>query len=177
MNNGLRYLLVYATGLIIGSVVTYTLVNDSFEDDWYEEPECVEVEEQPVIDEVVEEKKEEKEYTSVEQYRDMIRNLHYNKDESKKEVDDLPEPYVIDPMEFDTIDDYETVSLTYYADGVLTDEQDIPVPEDEIDALVGIDSLDHFGEYEEDSVFVRNDEMKTDFEILLDEREYSEVVQ
>lgn len=43
--------------------------------------------------------------------------------------------------------------------------------------LLGIDSLNHFGEYEDDSVFVRNDARKCDYEILLDQRTYSEVAE
>ena len=50
------------------------------------------------------------------------------------------------------------------------DEDDSPIVD--IEYLVGEDSLDHFGEYEDDSVFVRNDDLKTDFEILLDEASY-----
>ena len=44
--------------------------------------------------------------------------------------------------------------------------------EDEIEECVGLDSLTHFGEYEEDSVFVRNDNLKIDYEILRDEDDY-----
>jgi hypothetical protein len=63
--------------------------------------------------------------------------------------------------------------LTYYSDGVLTDEND-EVLED-VEDIIGIDSLNHFGEYEEDSVYVRNDEKLCDYEILLDNRNYSDV--
>ena len=47
---------------------------------------------------------------------------------------------------------------------------------DNVDDVVGVDSLTHFGEYEEDSVFVRNDLLQTDYEILRDPRKYSDVV-
>ena len=47
---------------------------------------------------------------------------------------------------------------------------------DDIEETVGIDSLTHFGEYEDDSVFVRNDERKCDYEILLDDRDYEDCV-
>ena len=41
--------------------------------------------------------------------------------------------------------------------------------------LCGIgDALDHFGEYEEDAVFARNDAKRCDYEILKDERTYAE---
>jgi hypothetical protein len=45
-----------------------------------------------------------------------------------------------------------------------------------VDDVVGFESLNRFGEYEDDSVFVRNDRLKCDYEILLDRRKYSDVV-
>ena len=82
-------------------------------------------------------------------------------------------PYVIPPEEFGETD-YEIISLTYYADGILADDMDDIV--DDVDDIVGADSLTHFGEYEEDSVFVRNDLREVDYEILRDPRKYSDVV-
>ena len=81
--------------------------------------------------------------------------------------------YIIRPDEFGEYDDYDTISLTYYADHILTDEDDEIV--EDIEDKIGFDALSHFGEYEEDSVFVRNDRIKCDYEILLDQRKYSEV--
>ena len=81
--------------------------------------------------------------------------------------------YIIRPDEFGEYDDYDTISLTYYADHILTDEDDEIV--EDIEDKIGFDALNHFGEYEEDSVFVRNDRIKCDYEILLDQRKYSEV--
>ena len=45
-----------------------------------------------------------------------------------------------------------------------------------MDNVVGLESLAHFGEYEDDSVFVRNDRLKCDYEILLDQRTCSDVI-
>ena len=81
-------------------------------------------------------------------------------------------PYVIEPEEFDTLG-YKTVSLNYYDDGVLTYENDDII--ENVDELVGRDSLSHFGEYESDAVYVRNDTLKTDFEILADTRRYEDI--
>jgi hypothetical protein len=83
-------------------------------------------------------------------------------------------PYVITPEEFGERDDYETASLTYFADGILADDTDQMV--EDVDDTVGTDSLTHFGEYEDDSVFVRNDDLKCDYEILLDVRKYADVI-
>ena len=92
-----------------------------------------------------------------------------------KEVEGVHRPYVISPDEFSEYDDYETQSLDYYADGVLSDNMGNVV--EDIDSMVGRDSLTHFGEYEDDAVHVRNDALKCDFEILRDLRNYSDVYQ
>ena len=83
-------------------------------------------------------------------------------------------PYVITPEEFGELKEYETIELTYYADFVLADNRNNPI--EDVDDVIGLDSLDHFGEYEDDSVFVRDDERKIDYQILLDPRKYSDVV-
>lgn len=122
-------------------------------------------------DSVEENEKEDSEIKT--EYKNLANNYNTITDEINNEEkggnDMVNGPYVIKPEEFDTIG-YDVVSLTYYADKVLTDENDNPI--EDIDYLVGEDSLDHFGEYEDDSVFVRNDDLKTDFEILLDEASY-----
>ena len=93
--------------------------------------------------------------------------------EEKKGAAFVEKPYVISPEEFGEFEEYEKISLTYYADKVLADENDEEV--DDVDEIVGEESLNHFGEYEDDSVFVRNDRLKCDYEILLDQRNYSDV--
>lgn len=96
-----------------------------------------------------------------------------NKNVKEEKVNMVEKPYVISPEEFGDFDEYTKLSLTYYSDGVLADENDEIV--DDIDETVGADFADHFGEYEDDSVFVRNDRLKCDYEILRDNRSYSDV--
>lgn len=86
------------------------------------------------------------------------------------------EPYVISPNEYEADNGYEQISLTYYADNTLADEDDHVMDEEEIERTVGADSLTRFGEYEDDTVFVRNDALQCEYEIMLDERTYFEVV-
>lgn len=112
-----------------------------------------------------------KKYASIiqkEGYTDYSRSVEEKKGEAFVE-----KPYVISPEEFGEFEEYEKISLTYYADKVLADENDEEV--DDVDEIVGEESLNHFGEYEDDSVFVRNDRLKCDYEILLDKRNYSDV--
>ena len=112
--------------------------------------------------------------SSITNYANILNMKSYAKmdEEDKKLGKECP--YVISPDEFGELDDYEKVSLTYYKDGVLTDDNDDII--DDVDAVVGLESLDHFGEYEDDSVFVRNDQRMCDYEILLDLRTYSEAM-
>ena len=94
----------------------------------------------------------------------------------KKSLPPRQVPRVISPDEYGEKDGYDEISLTYYADGTLADDADRAMDETEINQSVGMESLDHFGEYEDDSVFVRNDRLKVDYEILLDQRTYAEVL-
>lgn len=82
-------------------------------------------------------------------------------------------PYIIDPWDFGGEDGYDTITLNYYADGVLTDDDNNVIEDEEIDDIVGKDFAEHFGEYEKDCVCVRNDRLKTDYEICRDLIEYS----
>lgn len=89
--------------------------------------------------------------------------------------DSTEKPYVISPDEFNEFDDYSVISLTYYADGKLADDNDELV--EDVDDVVGINSLEHFGEYDDDCVYVRNDRLKVDYEILRSLRKYSEILE
>ena len=84
------------------------------------------------------------------------------------------EPYTISPEDFGEEDGYDTETLTYYADGILADDQDNLI--ESVDKMVGIESLDKFGEYEDDVVYVRNEQYKCDYEILIDLRRWEDVV-
>ena len=84
-------------------------------------------------------------------------------------------PYIIKPNEFGE-QDYDEVTLVYYADGKFTsyDTGDL-MDEFEIEDAIGdIDPSVYFGDYEEDSVFIRNDERGIDYEVLRDEDPYEE---
>ena len=96
------------------------------------------------------------------------------KTDSSNVEDDVEEPYVISPEEFGEMYDYEKISLTYFADGTLADDADEVI--EDVDEIVGSDALDHFGEYEDDSVYVRDDRKMVDYEILMDTRNYKDYI-
>ena len=109
-------------------------------------------------------------------YRETIEKNGYSTDDELDQAPTDMDPYVIDPEDFDTKEDYDVVNLTYFEDGVVVDDNDHVWTETEIEARIGSESLQHFGEYEDDSVHVRNDLMKIDYEILKDERTYADAM-
>lgn len=129
-------------------------------------------EDKPILSETDgEPEKDMKDYTS------RLQNVGYlpkDDNDEKNENDQVEVPYVISPSEFGEYDGYEQISLTYYSDGVLTDENYEIV--ESADEIVGQNFYKHFGEYEDDSVFIRNDRLRCDYEILQDPRPYSEIV-
>lgn len=82
---------------------------------------------------------------------------------------DVP-PFVISPEDFGETG-YDTKTWKYFKDFVLTDEEGEIVLEPE--NIIG-DALSHFGAYEDDAVYVRNADVECDYEILKDERLFSE---
>lgn len=96
--------------------------------------------------------------SSVENIRDQIENM----------------PYVISPENFGELEDYDKVTLTHYADGVLADIHDNKISD--IENCVGDDYANHFGDYEDDAIHIRNETRKIDYEILYDERDYSDII-
>lgn len=111
-------------------------------------------------------------------YSKLINKEKYVGDESTENAEeetDYEKPYVISPLEFGDKENegYTTVSLMFYSDGLLADDMGEVI--ENIDETVGVDSLNHFGEYEDDSVFVRNDRLKIDYEILLNNKRLVDV--
>ena len=102
---------------------------------------------------------------------------HSKKNTEEKKDDPMPnEPYVISPDNYGENDNYTQISLVYYAgDEVLADDEDEVV--EDIEDTVGEDFAEHFGEYEDDSVFIRNDRLRCDYEILRDNRSFSDVAE
>ena len=178
-------LFIFTAGAAIGSAVTWNVVKTKYEQIANEEIESVkrhykmketgeakdihvETSGKPVADTIKE---------MYESYAKRYSSDQEEKPESKveeKEEENVEKPYVISPEEFGEIDEYETISLTLYADNVLADDQGNII--DDVEGTVGKDSLNHFGEYEEDSVFVRNDERRCDYEILADDLTYEDAM-
>lgn len=202
MKDNIIKVFIFAAGAIAGSAVTWKLVKTKYEQISNEEIESVKEhfkkmyeETEPIPDENVQIEEAEpinvntekhaddgKANMNVIEYAKIISKEKYSEKEVTELVDetgkgdDVMEEYggprVISPEEFGENVNYEVLSFTYYADGILTDEDDhvISNPED----YIGDEALNSFGEYEDDSVFVVDDDIETYYEILLDESNYSD---
>lgn len=176
--NTLINVAMFMVGAAVGSVATWKLLETKYERLIQEEIDSIkdeydkfyrDTEEDDLVAEsdVVESRSEVPE-TLANAYAKVLSDTGYaGRNVEEKEVDDhVDKPYVITPDEYDELDGYATCTLYCYADNVITDEHDNII--ENAEELIGEDIASHFGEYEDDSVFVRNDAHKCDYEILRD---------
>lgn len=170
----LSNIVAFATGAAVGALVAWKLLENKYDKLIQEEVDSVKEafasyrkdEEKPETDESAEFEE------AVEKYEAILDEAGYidysAKNKTKGGESDMKDkkPYVIPPEEYGEIYEYDTRNLTYYENGVLTDEDDNVI--DDVEGMIGTESLNHFGDYEPDSVHVRNDKLKVDYEILKD---------
>lgn len=192
----MKNLLCFVTGAAIGSVVTWKLIEKKYKDLADEEiesvietfknrkPRITKDNVKETVEKVINKYKEPKETVE-----DIVTAEGYSiEDEEETDEDDdsnytvdvdtgveVIVPYVITPEQFGEYSEYGTKTLTYYADNVLTDEIDNPITSEEMETMIGPDALDHFGEYEDDSVYIRDEMNEMDYEILKSEKTFSEI--
>ena len=198
MNCKLFNIISFAAGAAIGSAVTWKLLKTKYDAE-YEQKYQEEIKEAKefykkklsadsgiVQNDEVTIPKVTKDKPDIMEYASRIKELGYagqvargeiKEDEEEyigKEDDSMKdEPYVISEEEYDD-NGYDTETLTYFADGVLTDwfNEVVENPEE----LIGSDTLERFDELADgDTVFVRNDAHATDYEIQRDYRNYKDV--
>ena len=190
MSNIIKSALLLLAGATIGSGVTYVIVKDKFKT--YADEEIASVKETYKRKNETPQKDTKEDAIKFDENKDVeahdtVINTYgklasgYTSSNKRAEVmkeektmKEKSNVYVISPEVFGD-GTYETETLIYYVDGILAyDSSDEKI--DDINKIVGEHSLTTFGEYEDDSVFVRNDDLQIDFEILKDYRRYSEVI-
>ena len=178
--------LIFVSGAAIGSVVTWKLIKTKYEKIAHEEIESVREyyanrHKEKLTDEAYGEDEEEVDAEETEaavemkEYRKIVSDAGYSEnveEGNKNMVDD--KPYVISPEDAEDRTDYELEQLDYYeGDETLVDSFGDVV--EDLEGTVGVDFASHFGEYEQDTVYVANDATNTVYEICRDYRSYSEV--
>lgn len=187
MNTKLTSALIFVGGAAIGSIVTWQLVKESYRKlaeqeiasvreyyrGRYEGPQQSEPTKgetnKPAYLSKREITKEETEMVNT--YSDLAKP--YISPDNEQEIEYETEPYVISPDLFGELDGYATMSLTYYADGVLADDQGNVMHD--ADDVVGKDFAEHIGDYEPDAVHIRSDWNQCDYEILAVTDKYADI--
>lgn len=186
MNDNFSKVFIFVAGAAIGSVVTLKFLEEKYKRIADEEIESVKETFKKALEKEVDED-ENVEETPVKvatvshtpdkpniiDYAAMTRDMGYDTETDKENVED-DSPRVIIPDDFGMNEDYDNVSLLYHVDGYLTNERNVLV--DDIENTVGFECLNTFGEYEDDAVYVRNDKLKTDYEILKVDSNYSDFI-
>lgn len=194
--------IIFAAGVVVGNLVTSELIGAKYrkladdEINSYKEYYDSKYSKKDAVEEVIKEEPEEPEEANEEvtkkdadrrEYENVLKNSGYVSKGSEdntngKEpvtVEDENNFIIITPEEFGEIDEktgevFDMVTLVYYADNVMLYYED-QHQVDDIDHLVGEDFRDHFGDYEEGVVYVRNIRNQTDYEIIKEEDEYYDI--
>lgn len=185
-------LCIFAAGALAGAAVAARVVRDKYQQE--AEEEIAEMREYyrelrknaktPNEDKMLEEdenNKEEKEENTKNEYNKIVKDYtnytQYNDTETKenkkeeKEERTNYEPFIIDVEEFGEDPTYDTATLTYYKDKVLTNDLD-----DVIDySVAGEENLKIFDEHPDcKAIYVRDDIYMVDYEIIRDPYQYDE---
>lgn len=191
-------LCIFAAGALAGAAVAARVVRDKYQQeaeeeiaemrDYYRElrKNAKTSNEDAIVEENSEEEKEKndkdeydeivKNYTNYTQYLSKSAAKYFdtetkeNKKEEKEERTNY-EPFIIDAEEFGEDPSYDTTTLTYYKDKVLTNDLD-----DVIDySVAGEENLKIFDEYPDcKAIYVRDDIYMVDYEIIRDPYQYDE---
>lgn len=182
-------LCIFAAGALAGAAVAARVVRDKYQQEAEEEiaemrdyyRELRKNAKTSNEDKMVEEEKEVKEENTKNEYDEIVKNYtnytQYNDTETKenkkeeKEERTNYEPFIIDVEEFGEDPTYDTATLTYYKDKVLTNDLD-----DVIDySVAGEENLKIFDEHPDcKAIYVRDDIYMVDYEILRDPYQYDE---
>ena len=144
-------------------------VNTTGKTSWGEAPEFV----KKAIDETFNEAEKEDSEAKERKMTNYRNEAKQYSGEAMKEQDEIRKmaeklkPRVIDPADVGENEEYgDPIELNFFADGVLMDENELPMSEEEIETNLVRDFKDHFGEFEDDAVYIVNDRLKTYYVIL-----------
>lgn len=187
-----KSVIIFLAGCATGAVAAAMYLKPKYEQIAQEEIDSIKAEyaDKDESKEATEEEEDEeqssvKSTSSLEEYKNIVDSSNYvnyndittpktkktKKSTSKRNNDHI---FYIDPDEMGDELDYDCIELVYYADGTLADICDVPV--DDINFTVGADFVNHFGEFEQDVVHVKNEKTHAYYEITKDGRGFDEVV-
>lgn len=165
--------IIFCGGVVVGGVIGYFIGKKREES--FREEEIASVKAayakdiHEAVDEAYDEYKKQVKKLNLSYIPDDSKSADEEWDEAEKENPVEPEmvPYVVSPDAFaNEHAEYAKLTYVYYEDNeVLINEEEECV---DIDSSIGYDAINHFGEYEKDAVFVRNEALGNDYEVLLE---------
>jgi hypothetical protein len=149
----------FLIGAAIGAVGSWVYLNKKYFGP-VDEPE----EEQPDLPKITREPMNPEE-TEIE-YQKVAAQYTDDEDEPRKK-----EPYIISREEFNDGAMEFAVTYSYFEDGILTDEMNEVLDDEDVREAIGEDFVNHF---DEDLVYIRNESRHCDYEILREGITYNE---
>lgn len=174
-NSKAAYFLGFIVGAAIGSIMTYKTVESKIQNKADEEIETMrnyykgkaglqenKKDDSEFVDEGNSHENEKQRNKDTTRCKDIL----YSEEYVEKSLDKKPmcEPKIITADEFGEKENYNQVEIIYYEDGIFTnDDEEIENPE----SIIGIYCRKIFEENPDiNTVYIRNDEFKTDYEII-----------
>ena len=195
MNEKLKTCIAFVSGLVSGAAGMFIFVKTKWQKELdAKRDEMIRYYEEKNPKKVPEKKEEQKPVDKnpelLKGAKDIIRNYNYSKapDNLERTKNDSPVliedeysdiPYEIEWSEFGSQEMYEMVTLFLYDDGEMRTDSYVLLSDEDVENYIGPDTLEKLAELRDKnpdmtSYFVRNDRLKTDYEILLESGEYGE---
>lgn len=176
--------ITFAIGVAVGCICGYAYAKNRYEDQIASMREHFSPNRPPIqkeeksespAEDIPENTEEDVDDETAGEYCDILNSEGYTVTETRK-IENPRKPYVISPEQYEDeeYDDFEKITLSYYADQIIADDDDVIM--ENVDDVIGYDSLTHFGEYEDDCVLVRNERLKCDYEICLCKEKYTDIL-
>lgn len=168
----MKGVLCFIAGLAVGAAATWFISSKRYEKIIDEEIASVKEQFSKTEKKPVPAKYNREELTNKEPIDDYIKKV-YNEGYTKEKVDktDMERPYIISQADFAEYDDYNRFTLSAYSNGVVVDCEEPDIPMDDVDEVIGLANLEEG--VQDDWIYVRNDKLKSDYEIYIDPEPFS----
>ena len=182
----MKNIIFFLGGVVLGSVTTYLIVKDKYEEQMNSETEQIKtyyenkykVEEEPeeekkeeIVEERIVEEKDEPDYQGI------IQGLNYNQFSTK--VGDKPakRPYLISMDDYNTDTKYIKKIVSLFEDDEVCMDNDTKEVMDNVAKDIGIDNLEYIAQNGDSEIYVRNDQLGIDYNIVSEPGSYEDFIE
>ena len=187
-----KNLFIFSAGISIGGLISYIITKDKYETIMNKEIEEIRKYYKDKYENIKED--DEEKIKEKGDYREIVREYvsnhvieedcncddeednHYTIMESRDLTNgvDFDESKKIESWEFGEQPLYETETIILYSDGVATNDLGDVI--DNLEEIMGVDQYREFKESSDESIFIRNDLLRMDYEIVKDDWRYEDLI-